>query len=106
MATGFRAYADTPGNELITDMTDRISQNMGWVDTNGTNGSLVVPDAPNGRTFFHYVVGIAANPTADGMRPGVTITDNGDTVTLNWRYSYNGGFGRYSLNCRIHYGYY
>lgn len=105
MATGFQSFMDIPGNPLLTDMTVRFSQNMGYVDTGGANGSVVVPDAPTGRTFFYYVVGMDANANGDGMRPGVLITDNGATVTITWTYSYNGGFGRYSLPCRIHYGY-
>lgn len=105
MATGFRSYMDTPGSPILADMTVKFSQNIGYVDTGAVNGSATVPDAPNGRQFFYYVVGTAANSNGDGRKPGVLLTDNGDTVTITWTYSYNPGFGRYNLACRIHYGY-
>ena len=106
MATGFRCFDDTAANALVTDMTVRFSQNMGYVDTNGVNGSVTVSDAPNGRNFFYFVVGQGANANGDGLRPGVLTTDNGATVTITWTYSFTSGYGRYALPVRIHYGYY
>jgi len=106
MATGFRSWMDNAGSTLVTDMTQFISQNLGYYDTGGVNGALTVSDAPAGRTFFYFAVAMGNNPTADGMRPGVSVTDNGDTVTISWAYSYNQGFGRYNLPVRIHWGFF
>lgn len=106
MAVGFKSYEDSSSNRLIADLTVATSQNIGYVDTNKVNGSITVAEAPNGRTFFHFVVALEPNATADGLRPGILITDNGDTRTITWTYSYTPGFGRFSLNCRIHYGYF
>lgn len=106
MAAGFKSFRDDASNSVLVDLTKPISQNMGWVDTNRVAGSITVPDAPNGRTFFHYVVIIESNSAGAGKRPGVTVTDNGSTVTISWNYNFQSGFGNFAANCRIHYGYF
>ena len=106
MAAGFRSYQDVPGSPVLTDMTMRISQMLGFVDTGGADGTITVPDAPTGKSFFYVVAELGSNPTNDGLRPGVTLTDNGATVTISWAYSFQAGWGRFAMPCRIHYGFF
>lgn len=100
MATGFLAYA--PDGTLLVDMTSSISQMLGYVDTNAVDGSATLPAPPAGKTLFYAVVEISPQDRGLGKRPGITQSGN----TLSWAYSYMGGWGFYSMNCRIHYGYY
>lgn len=100
MSTGFIALA--PDGTTLIDMTLAISQMLGFVDTNAVNGSTVVPSPPAGKTLFYAVSELSVQDRNLGKRPGITL--NG--TTLSWSYSYAGGWGFYSLNCRIHYGYY
>lgn len=100
MATGFLSFA-MDGRPLV-DMTVPISQMLGYVDTNAANGSAVIPSAPAGRTLFYAISDLSPQDRYLGKRPGVTLSGN----TLSWAYSYAGGWGFYSMNCRIHYGYF
>lgn len=100
MTTGLRVY-NTSGL-LTLDMTSNISQMIGYVDTGGANGSRVIPAAPVGRTLFYAISELQAQNKGLGKRPGVTLTG----TSLSWNYSYASGYGFYSMNCRIHYGYY
>jgi hypothetical protein len=89
---------------VILDMTMKISQHMGSVDTNSTNGSVSIPAAPLGKTLFYNIVPLVDLQVDKGKKPGVTISG----VTLSWAYSFNtgGGWGYFAANCRIYYGFY
>lgn len=101
MATGL--VINDVNNINIVNMTTFISQEMGSVDTNGVNGSITIPSPPPGRTVFFSVAPLVDLQVEKGKRPGVTLTGN----TLTWGYSYNtSGWGFFSANCRISYGYY
>lgn len=101
MATGLVINNDQGVN--VVNMTTFISQEMGSVDTNGVNGTLTIPSPPAGRTLFFSVAPLVDLQIDKGKRPGVTIVGN----TLSWVYSYNtSGWGFFSANCRISYGYY
>lgn len=101
MATGLKIY-DASGR-VVLDMTASVSQMVGYVDTNKANGSRVIPAAPTGKTLFYAVASLEAQTTTYlGKQPGVTL--NG--TTLSWQYQYQSGWGYYSMNCRIHYGYF
>ncbi|MDF0731009.1 hypothetical protein P0Y43_09765 [Pseudomonas entomophila] len=100
MATGFLAYAQD--GTLLVDMTSSISQMLGYVDTSAANGSAVVPPPPAGKTLFYAVSDLSIQDRNLGKRPGITLSG----TTLSWAYSYADGWGFYSMNCRIHYGYY
>lgn len=93
---------DTTGRVLL-DMTSTVSQDLGSVVTNGADGSFLIPNAPAGRTLFFWVVPMV---NMDGWRaklPGVSLVGN----VLSWSYSYpTNGWGFFSANCRIQYGYY
>lgn len=106
MATGFRAYADNAANQLITDMTSSLSQMQGYVDTGAVNGSRSIPKPPAGRTPFYVIADLEPDNENKGHRPGVTLSTGTGSNTLSWDYSYTPGFGAYSLNVRIHYGYF
>lgn len=85
------------------DMTSFISQTLGSVDTGGANGSVAIPAPPAGKTLFYNVVPLVDLQRELGKRPGVTISG----TTLTWSYSYStSGWGFFSANCRIYYGYY
>lgn len=100
MAAGLKAYSSD--GKLILDMTTDISQMLGYVDTNKANGSMTIPAAPAGRTLFYAVAALDLQNKNLGKQPGVTLSGR----TLSWQYQYAGGWGYYSMNCRIHYGYY
>lgn len=101
MATGFLAYHED--GTLITDMTTSISQMQGSFDTNAVNGSGAMSALPSGKSRFYVVVSLVNLNREKGKRPGITISGN----TLSWAYSYNtNGWGFFSANCRIYYGYY
>ncbi|MDR8383959.1 hypothetical protein MKS85_00290 [Pseudomonas sp. JL2] len=88
---------------VMVDMTMNISQHQGSVDTGSANGSVAIPAVPVGKTRFYIVVPLVDLQREKGKKPGVTISGN----TLSWTYSYStSGWGYFSANCRIHYGYY
>lgn len=95
--------ARNKGGQVILDMTASISQEVGFVVTNGANGSIAIPPPPAGKTSYFSVVSLV---NMDGWRarlPGVVLSG----TTLSWAYSYpTRGWGFFSANCRIHYGYY
>jgi hypothetical protein len=89
--------------QVTLDMTMNISQQMGSVTTGGVNGSVQIPSPPPGKTVTYVVVPLVDLQREKGKRPGVTISGN----TLSWTYSYStNGWGYFSANCRIDYGYY
>lgn len=99
--TGLTAY-DASGR-LMVDMTTNISQMQGFVDTNSANGSTAIPSAPAGKAQFYIVVPLVDLQFEKGKKPGVTIAPG----SLSWLYSYStAGWGYFSANCRIFYGYY
>lgn len=87
---------------VTLDMTSNISQNMSSVVTNSTNGSLVVPSPPPGKSAYFSVAPLV---TLDGWKaklPGVILSG----TNLSWTYSYpTNGWGFFSANCIIYYGY-
>lgn len=94
---------DRDSGLVKVDMTRFISQTLGSVETNSQGGSIQVPAPPAGRTHFFAVIPLVDLQTNKGKRPGVTLVGN----LLSWSYSYNGaGWGFFSANCRIEYGYY
>jgi hypothetical protein len=97
---GLQTWA--PDGRLTVDMTKRLSQMQGSVVTNGGNGSIAVPPAPNGKKQFFIVVPLQDLQTEKGKKPGVTL-GNG---VLSWSYVFQGGWGFFAANCRIFYGYY
>lgn len=99
MATGFKSYLQSGG--VLVDMTRPISQMLGYVDTNSGNGSMTIPAAPAGKVLFFAMAELSQQDRYLGKRPAVSLSG----TTLSWRYSYPAGWGFYSLNCRIHYGY-
>jgi hypothetical protein len=89
--------------QVILDMTMRISQNMGWVDTHGANGSASLPAPPAGKQLYYVVVPLVDLQREKGKKPGVTLSG----TSLTWSYSYStNGWGYFSANCRIFYGAY
>ena len=87
----------------ILNMTMFISQSLGYVDTNGGPGSVTIPEPPAGRNLFFSVVPLVDLQVEKGKKPGVSLSG----TTLSWNYSYNtNGWGFFSANCRIYYGYY
>ena len=92
-----------PAGQEILNMTMRISQSMGSVDTNGANGSATLPSPPTGKQLYYQIVPLVDLQREKGKRPAVVL--NG--TALSWTYSYNtNGWGYFSANCRIFYGYY
>ncbi|MDR6162302.1 hypothetical protein [Pseudomonas fluorescens] len=88
---------------VLVDMTMNISQHLGSVDTNGVNGSATIPAAPAGKTLYFIIVPLVDLQREKGKKPGVTLMG----TSLSWAYSYNtNGWGYFSANCRIYYGYY
>ncbi|MDI2589881.1 hypothetical protein POF45_00340 [Pseudomonas sp. 681] len=87
----------------MLDMTMSISQDQGYVDTGGINGSIAIPPPPIGKTQFFAVVPLVDVQREAGHLPGVTMTPG----ALSWAYSYvTRGWGFFSANARIFYGYY
>lgn len=92
---------DAAGNVLV-DMTSKISQMVGSVVTNGKAGAITIPPPPAGKLMFYIVVPLVSLNREKGKKPGVTISGN----TLSWAYSYStSGWGYFSANCCIYYGY-
>lgn len=88
---------------VLVDMTMNISQRQGVVNTGSVNGSVTIPSLPTGKTRFYIVVPLVDLQMEKGKKPGVTISGN----TLSWSYSYaTNGWGYFSANCAIYYGYY
>lgn len=106
MATGFRSYRDVAGNPIVTDMTEKLSQMQGYVDTGAVNGSRTIPKPPAGRTQFYSIIELGTDTEKKGHRPGVTLTVGSTSNSLSWEYKYVSGNGAFSMNCRIHYGYF
>ncbi|AUF96723.1 hypothetical protein CXQ80_13200 [Pseudomonas sp. 02C 26] len=101
MSTGFLAFKED--GTVMTDMTVFISQTMGSVITNGANGSATLPSLPPGKSRFYMIVALVDLNRERGKKPGVTISGN----AMTWAYSYStNGWGYFSANCRIFYGYY
>jgi hypothetical protein len=99
--TGLTTY-DASGR-LLVDMTMNISQMQGFVDTNSANGSAAIQPPPAGKTQYYIVVPLVDLQLEKGKKPGVTL-GNG---LMSWAYSYSTlGWGYFSANCRIFYGYY
>lgn len=99
--TGLTTY-DASGR-LLVDMTMSISQTQGYVDTGAANGAIGIPAPPVGKTQFFIVVPLVDLQQEKGKKPGVTLSG----TTLSWAYSYaTNGWGYYSANCRIFYGYF
>lgn len=93
---------DNAGRVLV-DMTMRISQMQGYVDTGGANGAIGIPGAPGGKTQWFLVVPLQDMQLDKGKRPGVTLSGG----ALSWSYVFNtNGWGFFAANCRIFYGYY
>jgi len=89
-------------NKVLVDMTMFISQTQGSVDTGGVNGGITIPAPPTGKTQFFIVVPLV-NMGNTGKLPGVTLSGN----SLTWAYLYpTNGWGFFSANSRIYYGYY
>lgn len=84
-------------------MTMRISQNIGFVDTNGADGSATLPSAPAGKQLYFVIVPLVDLQKSLGKKPSVTLSG----TSLSWFYSYNPyGWGYFSANCRIYFGFY
>lgn len=93
---------NTAGQEIL-NMTMRISQNMGWIDTNGANGSATLPSPPVGKQLYYVIVPLVDLQRGLGKKPAVTLSG----TSMSWIYTYNtNGWGYFSANCRIFYGYY
>ncbi|MBV4477850.1 hypothetical protein [Pseudomonas botevensis] len=93
----------TSAGVTLVDMTMKISQMVGSVVTAGADGSTSIPSPPPGKTMFFIVVPLVDLQREKGKRPAVTLSG----TTLSWGYSYNtNGWGYFSANCQIYFGYY
>jgi len=93
----------TPDGRVLVDMTMKLSQTMGSVDTNSVNGTVTIPAPPAGKSAYFIVVPLVDLQREKGKKPGVTLSG----TSLSWAYSYNtNGWGYFSADCRIYYGYY
>jgi hypothetical protein len=89
--------------QVTLDMTMVISQNLGYVDTNATDGSAALPAAPYGKQLYYIPVSLVDRQKEKGKLPGITLSG----TTLSWVYSYNtNGWGYFSANTRIYYGFF
>ena len=104
MRVGFISGEDD--GTVITDMTVPISQMSGYVDTNATSGSITIQLPPPGRELFYAISELGQQDRSLGKRPGVTMVEGSLSASISWSYSYASGWGFYSMNCRIHYGYF
>lgn len=88
---------------VLVDMTMKLSQTMGSVDTNSADGAVSIPVPPSGKSAYFIAVPLVDLQREKGKKPGVTLSG----TSLSWAYSYNtNGWGYFSANCRIFYGYY
>lgn len=93
---------DSAGRPTV-DMTRHISQMQGYIDTGAVNGAIAIPGPPGGKTQFFIVVPLQDLQMELGKKPGVVLSGG----VLSWAYSYaTNGWGYFSANCRIFYGYY
>lgn len=93
---------DNSGRQLV-NMTMKLSQMQGFVDTGGANGAIGLPAPPGGKTQFFIVVPLQDLQAEKGKRPGVTLSGG----VLSWAYSFSQlGWGYFAANCRIFYGYF
>lgn len=89
-------------NQVLVDMTMFISQTQGSVDTGATGGSLAIPAPPAGKTQYFTIIPLVDMGNT-GKLPGVTLSGG----VLSWAYLYpTNGWGFFSANARIYYGYY
>jgi len=89
-------------NQVLVDMTMFISQTQGSVDTGAAGGSLAIPAPPAGKTQYFIIIPLV-NMGSTGKLPGVTLSGG----VLSWAYLYpTNGWGFFSANARIYYGYY
>lgn len=96
-------YITDPSGRVMVDMTMKISQHMGSVDTHAVDGGISIPDPPAGKAAYFIVVPLVDLQREKGKRPGVTLAG----TWLSWGYSYpTNGWGYFSAHCRIYYGYY
>ncbi|UZE12797.1 hypothetical protein [Pseudomonas sp. B21-053] len=80
-----------------------ISQMQSYVDTGGANGSTAIQPPPAGKTQYYIIVPLVDLQLEKGKKPGVTLGSG----SMSWVYSYSTlGWGYFSANCRIFYGYY
>ncbi|WP_236250267.1 hypothetical protein, partial [Pseudomonas cichorii] len=56
-------------NTVLVDMTMKLSQTMGSVDTGGANGAVTIPSPPNGKTAYFIVVPLVDMQNEKGKRP-------------------------------------
>jgi hypothetical protein len=88
---------------VLLDMTMKISQHMGSVVTGAVNGAITIPAPPTGKVAYFIVVPLVDLQMEKGKKPGVTLSG----TALSWAYSYaTNGWGYFSANCQIFYGYY
>lgn len=98
--TGLTIY--NSAGQVVVDMTMKISQTQGSVDTGAVNGAISIPAPPAGKTQYYIIVPLVTTDVT-GKLPGVTLSGG----TLSWAYSYaTNGWGFFSANARIYYGYY
>ena len=88
--------------QVMVDMTMFISQTQGFVDTGVVNGGVTIPAPPAGKTQYYIIVPLVTTGVT-GKLPGVTLSG----TSLTWAYLYpTNGWGFFSANARIYYGYY
>lgn len=94
---------DRDTGAVKVDMTMSISQTQGSIITNSVSGSIAIPAAPPGKTQYPIVVPLQDLQMEKGKLPAAIIANG----VLSWVYSYNAnGWGNFSANCIIYYGYY
>lgn len=97
----------TPSGVVMVDMTKKLSQTILNVTTGGSDGAIAIPLPPAGKQAYYVIVPLVDMQRELGKRPGVTITLGSGSGTLSWSYSYpTNGWGYFSANCQIFYGYY
>ncbi|KAF0865939.1 hypothetical protein [Pseudomonas sp. LD120] len=83
---------------ILVDMSKQLSQALGKVTTNKSNGTQTV-DIPGDKTPFYIIAPLENSQRTQGKSPGVTLT----RTSISWNYNFASGF---ALNCDIYYGYY
>ncbi|MDF4024142.1 hypothetical protein P3W24_04045 [Luteibacter sp. PPL201] len=91
MAVGVR-IKDRNGN-IVVDFTSKLPRIIGYIDTNGSAGSINVPELALGNAY--WVVSPISGTSGRGS-PNVSISG----TTLSWSYP------NATVNDRIYYGYY